>query len=118
MEESQIVDILIYVLAAGLTVSIFRYWKNNDTPIAVIKRAMLWIIVGFAAIVAIVIGVCSYISGVPLTETESIPSIIYNAMRLPYFSFFYFMIFVGVIYILRDRRKNKETPQKNKKKNK
>jgi hypothetical protein len=117
MEESQIIDIIIYVLAACLTVSIFRYWKKNDTPVAVIKRTMMWIVLIFATLVVLAIGLTSNMSEIPISDTQNILAVVHKALQLPYFSFCYFMLFIGIIYLIRDRRR-KLVAKKNTKKKK
>lgn len=107
MEEAQIIDIIIYVLAAGLTASIFRYWKANGTALSVVKRTLLIMVAVFVVLIAVLLGIVSSNSGVPLSETENILSILTKALSLPYFSFFYFMFFIGILYLLRERRRKK-----------
>ena len=107
MEETQIIDIIIYVLAAGLTASIFRYWKANGTALSVIKRTLLIMAAVFVVLIVALLGIVSSSSGVPLSETENIFAVLIRAMSLPYFSFFYFMFFIGIVYLLRERRRKK-----------
>ena len=117
MEESQIIDIIIYVLAACLTVSIFLYWKKNNTPIAVVKRTMMWIVLASVTLVVLAIGLTSNISEIPISNTENILAVVHKALQLPYFSFCYFMLFLGTIYLIRDHRR-KLVAKKNAKKKK
>lgn len=116
MEESQIIDIIIYALAACLTVSIFLYWKKNDTPAAVIKRTMMWIVLVSVTLVVLAIGLTSNISEIPISDTENILAVVHKALQLPYLSFCYFMLFVGIIYLIRDRRRKLVAKKNNKKK--
>lgn len=107
MEESQIIDIIIYVLAAGLTVSIFRYWIANHTPLKTIKRTMLWIVAAFVVLTAVIIAIGTGGQQLPFGDMDVILPLLHKAVSLPYFSFFYFMLVMGVVYILRERRRKK-----------
>ena len=107
MEESQIIDIIIYVLAAGLTVSIFRYWIANHTPLKTIKRTMLWIVVASVVLTAVIIAIGTGGQQLPFGDMDVMLPLLHKAVSLPYFSFFYFMLVMGVVYILRERRRKK-----------
>ena len=52
LENYDVLSIIIYVLAAVLTVLIFRGWKQKKTDTRHIVRVLLWILVGFVVLVA------------------------------------------------------------------
>lgn len=108
MNTNDIVSVIIYVLAGGLTVSIFKYWKSKDTELGKIKRCLLWTVIAFVALVALG---CVYVFAIdtptPAFSFENLPDVVWAIMQLPMFSFVYFMLFIGIIYIFRERRMRK-----------
>ena len=119
MNTNEIVSIIIYVLAGGLTVSIFKYWKSKSTELRHIKRVLLWIVVAFVALIALG---CIYIFAIEEPSCEfsfgNLIDAVWQLMQLPMFSFVYFMLFIGIIYIFRERRRKmlKDLSDKPKKK--
>ena len=107
MKNPEIISIIIYVLAGVLTVLLFRRWRDNKTPAKTIARYLLWIVL--AAVVLIAAGVVFEFATSPQLEVSwhNILHAVYGIASLPMFSFAYFMIFIGVIFILRDRRRHK-----------
>lgn len=108
MNTNDIVSVIIYVLAGGLTVSIFKYWKSKDTELGKIKRCLLWTVIAFVALVALG---CVYVFAIdtpaPDFNLGNLPDVVWAIMQLPMFSFVYFMLFIGIIYIFRERRMRK-----------
>ncbi len=107
MKNSEIISIIIYVLAGVLTVLLFRRWRDNKTPAKSIARYLLWIVL--AAVVLIAAGVVYEFATSPQLEISwhNILHAVCGVASLPMFSFAYFMIFIGIIFILRDRRRRK-----------
>jgi len=68
-------------------------------------------------LIALAIGLTSNISEIPISDTDNILAVVHKALQLPYFSFCYFMLFIGIIYLIRDRRR-KLVAKKNTKKKK
>lgn len=108
MNSNDIVSIVIYALAGGLTVSIFRYWKSKGTGIRKIKLCLLWVVAAFAVLLALG---CVYVfaidSPAPDFNFDNMVNAVWKIMQLPMFSFVYFMLFIGIIYLLRERRTRK-----------
>lgn len=108
--NTEILSIIIYVLAAVLTVLIFRGWKQKKTDTRHIVRVLLWILVGFVVLVA---AGCVAIFCIE-TDNEfnfnNLLQAIYRVIQLPMFSFAYFMWFIGIIWLLRERRRKKLKP--------
>ncbi len=104
MDSTQTFDILIYLLAGGLTVSIFLYWKNNQTEIKIIKRCLWVTVLFFLVLTGLFLAFTVDITQWSSHDTEIIQDVILKVLALPYLSFFYFIFFAGILYLLRDRR--------------
>jgi len=107
LENYDVLSIIIYVLAAVLTVLIFRGWKQKKTDTRHIVRVLLWILVGFVVLVAAgCVAIFCLEADNELTFSNLLQAI-YRVIQLPMFSFAYFMWFIGIIWLLREHRRKK-----------
>ena len=108
--NNEILSIIIYVLAAVLTVLIFRNWKLKRTDSKHIARVLLWILVGFVVLVAAGCVAIFCLEADNEFNFNNLLQAIYRVIQLPMFSFAYFMFFIGIIWLLRERRRKKLKP--------
>lgn len=107
LENYDVLSIIIYVLAAVLTVLIFRGWKQKKTNTRHIVRVLLWILVAFVVLVAAGCVAIFCLEADNEFTFNNLLQAIYRVMQLPMFSFAYFMWFIGIIWLLRERRRKK-----------
>ena len=113
LENYDVLSIIIYVLAAVLTVLIFRGWKQKKTDTRHIVRVLLWILVGFVVLVAAgCVAIFCLETDNELTFNNLLQAI-YRVIQLPMFSFAYFMWFIGIIWLLREHRRKKLIAKQN-----
>ena len=101
--NNEILSIIIYVLAAVLTVLIFRNWKLKRTDSKHIARVLLWIFVGFVVLVAAGCVAIFCLEADNEFNFNNLLQAIYRVIQLP-------MFFIGIIWLLRERRRKKLKP--------
>ncbi len=94
-------------MAACLTVSIFKYWKAKGVGTRHIVRYMLWILLGLVVLVAAACVAVFCLEPDNEFTFSNLLLVIYRVVQLPVFSFAYFMFFIGIIWLLRERRRKK-----------
>ena len=114
LENYEVLSIIIYVLAAVLTVLIFKGWKQKHTDTRHIVRVLLWILVAFVVLVAAGCFAIFHFETDNEFTFNNLLQAIYRVLQLPMFSFAYFMWFIGIIWLLRERRRKRLGVKQNK----
>ena len=110
LQNTDILSIIIYLLAAVLTVLIFRGWRQKRTPTRHIVRVLLWILAAFVVLVVVLCVAIFCLEPDNDFNFSNLLQAVWRVVQLPMFSFAYFMWFIGIIWLLRERRRKKLKP--------